>query len=537
MIYVLLLALLFPSGSFAQTYSTLTMVRPVATGAAGTGLHANNRVYRAYSGITYQIHADAIGGKWPYTYSLSNAPAGMSIVAGPCTDIGPTGCTAGTITWTNPTSTASNITVTVTDALGTQVTGTWSITVSTTIGSGGFCFVDATNGNDTTGNGSLATPYQTLFKVYSSCDMNSVVYFRAGTYNFTGFTPTGSGDCFNTTAWSTTNSKPTMFIGYPGETVTIDFEGTAGSQTGKCIRASSPYMWFENFRMDNVGSIGFKLDNRSLYGVVIRNVTGLETLSGADGSNSGFFFWVKYATPREPSIFDTVQNSSFSNISASSCALKLYSTDRLIVENSNFANSVDAESVVAVKDGNTGFAIRANTFQSNIISGVGGNLDDGDGNIPTGGSIYHNLFLGSGTASNQGAIDTKSRIDPMIAFEVYRNTFIGGQVNLVNLFSTDGVWTLRNNVIVNATVLGGSCPDRIVCGLVDWAGPYDYTRLDVNSSNVRGANNGTIANATTGALVGSYRTTYLGVAGYELSTVVGSSITGSVGFTGSVRIQ
>jgi hypothetical protein len=56
---------------------------------------------------------------------------------------------------------------------------------------------------------------------------------------------------------------------------------------------------------------------------------------------------------------------------------------------------------------------------------------------------------------------------------------------------------------------------------------------------VRGANDGAIANTTTGALVGSYRTTYLGVAGFELGA--GNStpvvIGGGLRFTGSVRIQ
>lgn len=175
---LLLFVCLLPMTAQAQSYETLQMLRPVAVGAAGTGLDAENRVYRAYTGIEYNIHADARGGKWPYTYSLSNAPAGMTIEAGPCTVIGPT-CTAGTITWPSPTGTASNIVVTVTDALGTQVTGTWTVTSSTTIGADGFCFVDANNAAGGR-NGSLANPYNSLLEVYNSCGARSILYLRGG---------------------------------------------------------------------------------------------------------------------------------------------------------------------------------------------------------------------------------------------------------------------------------------------------------------------------------------------------------------------
>lgn len=515
MYWVLLVALLSPSLSWGQTYSTLTMVRPVATGTAGTGLHANNRVYRAYQGIEYNIHADAVGGKWPYTYSLSNAPSGMTIEAGPCTVIGPS-CTAGTITWTNPTATASNIVVTVTDALGTQVTGTWSITVSTTIGSGGFCFADAVSGNDTTGNGSLATPYQTLFKVYSSCGSNSIVYFRAGTYNFTGFTPTGSGDCFNTTTWSH-GTHPSVLIGYPGETATINFEGSAGSDTGKCIRMSSPYMWFDNLTLDNVGSIGFKLDDRSSYGAVIRRITGLDLLLGHDGSNSAFFMWVRYDVGF--SIYDTVQNSTFSGMSDASCALKIYSNHTAIYETSNYTDSIATEAVIALKNGATNYTVRGNTFQaSNVPTAIGGNMDRGAVGDNTGGDVYHNLCLGSGTATGQGCITlVQNEVNPATTTQVYRNTFLG-RVLFTNADTGDGPYRFYDNVILNADNVGGSCPQYFYCVSVT-----DYTVLVDNGDNVKGANDGSIANATTGALVGSYRTTYLGVAGYELAAAAGAS--------------
>ena len=70
---------LLSASAKAQNNLAFQIARPVGFGAAGTGLDASNRVYRAYPGIAYQIHADAVGGHWPYTYTLSGAPAGMTL--------------------------------------------------------------------------------------------------------------------------------------------------------------------------------------------------------------------------------------------------------------------------------------------------------------------------------------------------------------------------------------------------------------------------------------------------------------------------
>ena len=535
---VLFILLLIPLTAEAQSYDTLRMVRPIATGAAGTGLHASNRVYRAYQGIEYNIHADAHGGVWPYTYSLSNAPAGMTIEVGPCTTIGPT-CTAGTISWPNPTSTASNIVVTIRDKVGTEVSGTWSVTVSTTIGTGGFCFIDAASGNDTTGSGSLAAPYQTLSKAHTSCGATSILYLRAGTYSVGGGTASAPEDCRNRYIW-TEASQPAIWIGYPGETVTVNFLST-GSADGYCVKMSGQNMWFDNFRMDNVGSIGFQLDDRLEYGIVARRITGLDLLAGADSLNSAFFMWAKYSAGY--SYFDTVQNSTFSNISLGAVALKVYTNIYGIYETSTYSDQADSTEVQGSSDGMISlkvmardYDVRGNTCTATVQVCVGGNMNRSDAPslLQTRGHIRHNLMLGSDGDTNEGSLTlTAGKIITPLTTQVYRNTFVGGRVLFANAVTSDGPYLFYNNVIVNAGGTGGSCPARLTCESVT-----DYGVTTIGADNVQGANDGTIANATTGVLVGASRITYLGVAGFELLASAGSGGVGGRGsFGGTGRLQ
>ena len=416
----------------AQTYHTMQMVRPVATGAAGTGLDASNRVYRAYQGIPYEIHADAHGGRWPFTYRLSGTvPSGMTIEQGPCTTIGPT-CTAGTITWTPSSSgTFGPITVTVRDVDGREVNGTWSIVVSTTIGADGFCFLDAVSGNDTTGAGSLAAPYQTLPKAHTSCGARAIMYLKNGTYAVGGGSLTNPSDCRNRYIWSE-SSQPAIWVGYPGHTPTINF-GSTGAADGACIKISGANMWFDHLQMDNVGSIGFQLDARTNgYGAVIRHVQGLDLLAGADSLNSSFFMWVKYSEGY--GYFDTVQNSDFRNISTGAVALKVYTTHTPIFETSRYgtmAPAAGSDAIIALKVMARDFELRGNIGESDTQTFIGGNMNRSDSPtlIPTRGKIFHNLSLGSDTGTAEGHLTlTAALINSPEEIQVFRNTFVGGQM-------------------------------------------------------------------------------------------------------------
>lgn len=64
------------------------------------------------------MRAAVIGGTYPYSFTLTDQPAGMTVDS------------RGVITWPNPPASDSSITLTVaTDSEGSQAQTTWSITV------------------------------------------------------------------------------------------------------------------------------------------------------------------------------------------------------------------------------------------------------------------------------------------------------------------------------------------------------------------------------------------------------------------------
>lgn len=553
--------LLLPSVAQSQTYETMEMIRPVAIGTAPTGLSTNNRIYRAYKNIEYRIHADARGGKWPYTYSLSGAPAGMAIVAGPCSGSTLYTCTAGEITWTpSVNETVGPITVTVRDSLGTEVTGTWSITVSETApGTSGFCFVNAATGSDAN-SGTLASPWQTQDYARLNCGQYSIMYLRGGTYSIVGNT---TGDCtggkqeLNETRTDAFRG-PVIWLGYPGETVTLDFQSDGGASV-PCVNMTGRNVWIENVRLDNVGSIGFRVSRLENFGAVFRHITGVELLDGEEGQNSAYMMWARQADNQ--SYFDTVQLSSFDNMHGdgagtdSGSMMKFYSTEKLLIETGDLQNTGTAntfvEGLIALKSIIPHWTVRAIRCGAEVKTCIGGNMNNDDaGTDRTSGEVLHNLCLGSGTSDQEGCLTLHRGSDnAMGVVYVYRNSFLGKVVFEESDVSVNGTpapsgagpagpYYFNDNVILNASVEGAGCPDRIDCRDNTPTTSPDWTRLVMDADNVLGANDGSIANTTTGVLVGASRTTYLGVAGFELAAAASTGvISGTVRFTGSVRIQ
>jgi|CXWL01.1.fsa_nt_gi hypothetical protein len=504
------------SSAWAQNHLPFQIARPVGAGAAGVGLDTHNRVYRAYPGIAYQIHADATGGHWPYTYTLSAAPAGMTIEPGPCLDIGPSGCTAGTITWPNPTlGTHGPVTVTIRDADGDTVTGTWSIVVSNAIGADGFCFLDADDGDDNTGSGSLAAPYRSIAKAHASCGPRSIIYFRGATADYTiastiedGSAP---GDCDLRVQWPEA-SRGVIWLGYPGERPVINFESNGDAQP--CFQMQGANIWIDNLELKNIGSIGFKFNLRlGSYGAVVRNVYAHDLRFGGDGKNSSFFMWTRCDDC--PTWFDTVQNSRFSNVSTGACSLKLYGIKYGLFETSAYATTLSNEGDIALKGTVPHYTVRANTCAADVLTCFGGNMATAppcSGTCETtGGELYHNLVLGSGTAdSSEGAITIGvAKVTSIAETWVYRNTLLG-QVSVSSLEAQDGPYYFNNNVIVNSGGSGGACPPRLTC-----SGVATYSPI-VMGNNLQGAPGDGFVDAN-GRLQGSHRASWLGQRGYELA--------------------
>lgn len=524
-----LIVVLTPSAPVhAQNHYTLEMANPLPSGTAGTGRNSSNRIYRAYQGIEYKIVSKAIGGSPPYTYSLSNAPSGMTVVAGPCT--GALTCLAGVITWTNPQATANNITVRATDRDGDWVEATWSITVSTTIGADGFCFIDSVSGNDSTGNGSLATPWQTLAKALNTstgCGARSILYLRAGTYNKTGITR-ASIDCRSpseaVSIRVTESSQPVTWLAYPGESVTVDLTDDT------CIDITGSNVYIQGLTINNCYSNCFHVGRTSRYGAQFVFNTMPRTGPGGAEQNAGHIMYKQnYGAIN---YHDLVSHNTFSGAyttNQNSC-LKFYSILKAVISNNSFYGNNTSE-CVALKAAVQQFSVIDNKFEDTTANqrAIGGNWSDGTATERGYGEIMFNNILSATDyvldLNNDGELD---------AVYVYRNTFAGVPVGVQNLHASIGPFTFTNNVIINAQAASGSCPAKFHCFDLSLT-PVDYTRL-VLTDNLTGVAADSITDAN-GALQGSYRTSWLGTRGWELAGISTSIISGSASFTGSVRIQ
>lgn len=489
------LVVLVASVANAQHYP-LRIIRPLPVGVAGTGLDTNHRVYRAYTGIPYTIRVEAIGGRFPYTFSLAGQPTGMTIDAGPCAAVPCVG--PGTITWTNPQANATP-TVVVRDADGAQVSASWPINVSTTIGAGGFCFLDAANGNDTSGTGSRSAPFRTIDKAYDACGARSMVYLRAGTYALAGM-PEATEECGQQITLHE-SARPVIFAGYPGESATIDFART------QCFQPNGQNVWFSHIRFTNCEKMCFQLIRLNRYGVTFWNNTFTGQGPGVGGLNSAFLMWAQTygsgGVPNTQNFYDVVAGNIFTASiqgSGNSC-LKMYSMLRVLVADNTF-HTLSTSECVAIKSDISQFTVRGNVF-----AGISGPAIAGNNHRVTDqtyGEILFNNVKGASTFGLDVNQDGQAGV-----FYVYRNTFqASGMIHARNVDSVDGPFHVTQNVIVNTGGSGGACPQRLWCPSLS-----DATRLVV-TNNLQGAPADNLVDAN-GNLIGT-NTQYIGTRGHML---------------------
>lgn len=477
----------------------LELVSPRAVGTApaagNAAITSTHRIFKAYPGLEYNIRAVVIGGAYPYSFALSNAPAGMSINAD-----------TGTIVWPNPQANATP-TITVTDSEGTRVSSSWAITVTTS----GFKFMDAVNGRSGVA-GTATDPWRSISDMMnsSSAVAGDIVYFRSGTYNALDL-PRGSVG----TAWErveiSASSKPVVWLAYPGTNPIIDFGFNPGVEPGVMIRFNGNNVYLDGFETRNTRVIGFQVTSgsNSHYRVFRRlRMRDLNLIrANLDGSNASFLLMTSsYSSSDVGGNADTwgqylaIQDNEFFN-APSDLAIKTYSTWKLLVEDNVFHDMYFA---TEIKADMPRFTYRGNQHYRVPGRSIGGNMHS----QTTHGEILFNLVY---EPAGEFALDLNQdgqakRID------VYRNTFVG-RVRVRNTDASDGPFRLYNNVIVNNDS-GTPSGSHIYLESVS-----DASRIQ-GFDNLAGNPSAGIVNAS-GVLTGNYQQ-YVGSRGFQ---VVGGSTT------------
>jgi hypothetical protein len=477
-------AMVVSSNSFAANY-TLELVSPRAVGTApisgGPNITAGNRIFKAYPGIEYNIRAVVIGGAYPYTFSLSNAPSGMTINA-----------RTGLVVWPNPSGTAASPTITVTDGEGTSRSSPWTIAVTTA----GFKFVDAANGS-ASGTGAIGSPFRALSDLYTNTNSNNtdIVYFRNGTYTMQNLPRASVG-----TAWERVEVEgrmSNMWIAYPGESPMIDFGFVPNVNAGAILRFAGDNAYIDGFQTRNSRVIGFQVLIGD-YGVFRRlHMRDLNTIrANLDGSNSAHIMCVTGGAGNYGDYL-TVQDNEFSN-ALSDMALKTYTQRKMLIEDNNLH---DLWFGTELKADMPQFTYRGNRHANIPGRSIGGNMHE----TATSGEILFNLVLG---VNSEAALDINQ--DGMARrIDIYRNTFVG-RVRVRNTDLLDGPFRFQNNVIVSNDA-GTSLLSRIHLESV-----LDLLRI-TQLNDLTGAPSAGIVDAT-GNLTSNYGQ-YVGSRGHQQGVV------------------
>jgi len=203
--------------------------------------------YDGSNPVEYRIPIIVQGMALPYVFELISGPPGMSIpqpywIPGYSAEqmlaLG-----YGDVVWT-PTAALSAPATVVVRVYGQNcdyVDVTWTVNTSSSVSQ--FIFLDAVNGNDSTGTGSITAPWQTLAKVYSAAGTptstypGAILYLRAGTYFPFGQSISGA-------------NNPVSVLGFPGEAVLMSLANCPGAAWNTYTDASD--FFFYNFGFTDV---------------------------------------------------------------------------------------------------------------------------------------------------------------------------------------------------------------------------------------------------------------------------------------------
>jgi hypothetical protein len=425
-IFVILLFIITPTICLGYgNHQTLEITNIKASGSGSPATTQYNRIYRAYPGIQYKIPVGVIGGLYPYTFSLSNEPSGMTI------------STDGIITWTNPQSSAPNITVRATDLDGDYTEATWSITVGTS----GFIFIDSSAGSG--GDGTISSPYDTIDDVLAleGSAVNSIVYVRAGTYAVpmhNGFrTSPGTYGC-------NFMGRAHVWIGYPDETIVWNMGGVNASyawwmETHDGI-STQMECWFENIKFQSPREWGFRHSAGGHY-LTFFSITMDDLVGSNIANNCGGLFSQNYGD-----IYYThIADSSFTAFDTAHSIGSIYDSHKMLIERNLLDGKIGLGSSIAIKVDCEYTTIRKNTILNTDAAFAHSNN-----------GIWHNSIYNEICYNFTDSPTGRWNIEPppddnTLTTWFYRNTVVG-TCEFVNLDSPDGCegpWYVENNVFQN----------------------------------------------------------------------------------------
>jgi len=315
--------------------------------------------------VAYEIHNS------PLTWELIDEPAGMTIDQDGNVDWTPTTGDIGTY----------NITVRVTRDAGGYIERAFDLNVNTT----DFIFV-STTGSDTTGDGSLASPYGTIEHAMRQITNGNgkTIYIRGGTYH-EAYSWEAAGVISPLRAKDFSAADPVEIRSYPGESAILDCDL---SGHGLWYYDTS-YVIFSNLQVREASNRGGGLFTSGCQHVMIRDSVVRECHWSASNNCTGY-----YALGATDVIFDRCEgynNNDPGNSHWNSSNFLVY-TENTPEGNIYIQNCLSQDSI-------SGFKIKHAGPKKLIVH----NCVSIDDNIPYGGASDYSSFRYS-VAYNGGLV-------------------------------------------------------------------------------------------------------------------------------------
>jgi hypothetical protein len=447
-------------------------------------LDTKNRYYKAYPGLEYNVRLAVSGGEFPYQFSLTNAPEGLTID------------NRGEISWPDPkvSDTPYQVTVSVTDSESILKSISWSITVTTE----GFIFVDAINGASIAsgGLGTETKPFKTMKDIYGGNGIDDrwnithsgkFIYWKSGIYNLdTYLEGCGGGGC--RVPWYP--GHPLVWLAYPNESPEINANSVYGDAY------LSFYNGISNLYIDGIDFNANSNTRGKLLSIatrdgntVIRRNTFRGVTNCTSGGNNSLLFFENGSTGPYTAVQD--------NIAYDSCGYFLlgYESPFTLVESNTVTTNIPLP--ISPKHGNENWTIRGNVIQGNTTSGGIYLQEFGySSNI----EICYNLI---NMSDSNGVALKFLGSDPGGAIYTYRNTIIG-HVNINSLTSSKGPWYFTKNVIINNSTSADKLTRK---------DSVDESRLILKDNLIGGAGENIVD--SNGHLTSSYNN-FIGNRGFEI---------------------
>ncbi len=474
------------AGHWVAGKMPLTLVYPRPD--SETSSYARHK--KQYTGLQMEIPIVAQGGAWPFHYKIVTAPAGATIGENHGD------ANYGVLVWSNPTAGSHDFGVRIIDHDFNVVTARWTCTVGTS----GFVFVDD-NATDDTGAGTIGDPLKTIEGWYKSSSTDSTyqgdhVIYRAGTYSVT---------TTDTSLSVGSTYKPMVHLAYPGETAIFD------------CNTSKQWFW-DTDDWDDVYVGGIRWENSSNTVANSRFMNGLQLAdratvydcyfyngrNGTSANDNESCFFINSPTSGRRNYFAFINNTydTLANGTNGFSAVDMYQCSYVVFQGNTLKN-ISSSQVFWPKVGCQYITARANTVEGGTWT-FGTQMlhffhSDTDGEEGGPGESCYNLIDMVGSNTNT-AFPLRVNGSPNAEFGAdthwsYRNTYLGGRIQC--LFNGADAQYLELEVIVN-----------------ERSPQYDGSWTVSNCLTGASADNIVDAN---GLLQGSYRTSYLGLRGHEIS--------------------